>query len=271
MKMNKEMVIVSAIALVLIGVLVGLLVWRGGGSTVLSADASQEGMATTTSGTASATPSEETHTASVHASVVSAADPLPLDARDTIVSWTVPVQGSAVTAQVQADIVSLSKKIGSGAYPDDDLYIQIAQDYELLGDEQNAYQFYLLAAKKAPTKGLAFNNLGNLFAKLGAYHTAHEAYAKAVALEPSTELYWLSYLHFLTAYERTAPTTAPVFAAAVKATDAAPDVLIARATWEEAVGNFAGAIADWQAVRPQTGSEQQAAIDTKIASLEKKQ
>src|SRR3989344_3359787 len=68
-----------------------------------------------------------------------------------------------------AEIQRLTGLIGSGEYPDYTVYVSIANQYDLLGDGENelAYLEHALALD-ATTTGLAWNNAGALFARLGA-------------------------------------------------------------------------------------------------------
>ncbi len=194
-----------------------------------------------------------------------------IDPRDSISSWSTNVIATAnVKKQIQENIISLSSRIGSDKKNNYNVLIQIAQDYELLSDGKSAYSFYTLAAKEKPSNGLAFSNIGNLMQTLGAYNTARKAYAESVKLSPSTEVYWLSYLSFLSSNEQIAPRTASVFVAARKATNDAPNVLMAEANWEESTGNISAAILDWRLVRNMVSESQKKSIDSKIIYLEKK-
>ena len=215
--------------------------------------------------TGGVTPTGQTATTSV------AIKPFPINPADTIASWSfkgADAGNDTLMAQANADIASLAELFGKGKYDDYDLYNGIANDYVLMGNGEAAYRDYNHSIAIHPNKGLAYVNLGHLMDELGALHTARDAYAKAVALEPTVESYWLSYLNFLATYEPKVGTTAPIFTAAKKATNSAPDVLIAEANWLGNIGRFADAIADWKTVRSSVGTAQQAAIDTKIAHLQ---
>ena len=280
MKTNREIVIGSTVAVTLITLLVWLLAGHGIIATttqVEQARISDKNVATTTQNIVKTAvkklPKSDTDNVSVVLGNASTrnTNPLKIDFRDKNISWKIASAGASVKKDMQNKIIDLSKKIGTDIYPNYDIYIQIARDYTLTGEGENAYDFYILAVKDSPQKGLAFNNLGDLLARVGAYHTAHTAFAKAVIVEPSVELYWLSYLRFLTAYEKKSPATKGVFTKAMNATNSAPDVRIARANYEQAVGDFASSIADWNIVRTQVGSAQKVAIDKKIASLTAKQ
>lgn len=217
--------------------------------------------------TATTTPSAAATTTSVQA--VSSA--FPINAADTIASWTfkgTDTGNEALIAQTNANRATLVSLVGKGQYDDYDLYNGVANADGLLGDGKGAYQNYNRAIAIHPNRGLAYMNFAHLMNELGAYHTAKDAYARSVAFEPTVELYWLSYVNFLAGYEPKADTTASVFAAAKKAIKSAPDLLIAEANWLGSIGRFADAIADWKTVRPSVGTAQQASIDIEIAHLQ---
>ncbi len=279
MKLNRDTAIgISAIVLLVI-----LLVWlfsaRGAAHpnpAALSATSTLETSASTTPALF-ATSSPATHTAtSTRAAPISSspqkANPLPLDPRDTISSWTLPTSLSTSTrATLRTKIHTLLAAVGTKRYPLESIYLQVAQYYEFLGEGKQAYNFYLRAAQSDPVAGVAFSDLGNLMVRLGAYHTAYTAYGRSVYLQPRIAQFWLAYLNFLSQHEATAPATPAIFAAAKTATDNNPQVLAAEAQWREKIGNINGAIADWELVRASAPPAAAQAIDAKIAALKKQQ
>ncbi len=125
----------------------------------------------------------------------------PINPADTIVSWSFKgayAGNDTLIANANADKELLTGLLGKGTYDDYDLYDGIANDDTYLGDGALAYQNYNRSITIHPTKGLAYMNLGHLMDQLGAYHTAADAYAKAVAVEPTRELYRTAQLDFLT-------------------------------------------------------------------------
>ena len=237
-------------------------------STTTNAVANASATTPRASATTSTTPRAA---ASAHISAtIQKQNPLPIDKRDTIASWTLTINENAATKEkLQTQIKTLTGDIGTGRYPDFSIYTQIAQYYALLGNGKSAYDFYIRAAENDQKKGVPFSDIGNLMEELGAYHTAQNAYAKSVALQPHIEIFWLSYLRFLSAHEATAASTKSIFAAAKKATGLAPNVLIAEANWRAQTGDVSGAIVDWKLVRAKVSAPQQSAIDAEIAKLEK--
>lgn len=126
----------------------------------------------------------------------------PINPADTITSWVFNGAYSGndtLIKKADDDIVLLTGLIGKGQYDDYDLYLGIGNDEVYLGDGAGAYRNYNHCISIHPNKGLAYANLGHLMDELGAYHTAADAYAKAVALEPTMAAYSNAQLDFLTA------------------------------------------------------------------------
>lgn len=265
MKQNKEIVVGSVVAIILIG----LVIWLVSAQALSRVSGSKNPTAVSTAQAASTTPVTVKTAVSAPQPY---ADALTLDPRDTITSWSTHVSAStAVKNKLRASIRTLSGEVGGVNRRNYNVLLQIAQDYELLSNGKSAYSFYVLAAQAVPSNGLAFSNIGYLMEQLGAYHTARSAYAASVALSPTVGQFWVSYLNFLSAHETLAPTTAAVFSAAARATNSATNVLIATANWEAAAGNTQAAITNWRLVRAKVGAAQQKAIDAKIISLQKRQ
>jgi len=126
----------------------------------------------------------------------------PINPADTITTWSFKgayTGNDALIKKANDDIALLTSLIGKGQYDDYDLYLGIANDEVYMGDGAGAYQNYNHSIAIHPNKGLAYANLGHLMDELGAYHTAADAYAKAVAVEPTQAQYRTAQLDFLTA------------------------------------------------------------------------
>ncbi|MHB8913432.1 MAG: hypothetical protein ACYC4I_00245 [Minisyncoccota bacterium] len=232
------------------------------------------GIATSTSGGVVAT-STTASAASTTAAAVKNVGPFPINAADAIVSWSFKgaYTGNAVLiAQANTDIVKLTGLIGEGKYDDYDLYDGIANDYSMLGDGRTAYQYYNRSIQIHPTKGLAYANLAHFMNALGAYHTAADAYAKAVSVEPGMLEYHLERLTYLTQQfpKDTALITAALADAAKQFGDNA-SVLAIEAQWLTSQGRYADAIKVWQTVKTLSPGKDMSAIDTEIARLQVKQ
>lgn len=198
----------------------------------------------------------------------------PINPADTIASWSFKgaYAGNATLIQnANADRAHLKSLLGKGQYDDYDLYIGIGNDDNLIGDGSGAYENYDRAIALYPDQGLAYTNLGHLMDELGAYHTAADAYAKAVAVQPSVLEYHLERLAFLT---RQFPTDDALILAAF--TDASkqfgdtPSVLAIEAQWLTGQGRYADAIKAWETVKMLSPQDRQAAIDAEIARLKAK-
>ena len=198
----------------------------------------------------------------------------PINAADTISSWTFKgayTGNATLVAQANADIVHLKGLLGKGQYDNYDLYIGIGNDDNLLGNGSGAYENYDRAIAIYPNQGLAYANLAHLMDELGAYHTAADAYAKAVAVQPSVLEYQTERLAYLT---RQFPTDNALILAAL--TDASnqfgdtPSILAIEAQWLTGQGRYADAIKAWETVKMLSPKDRQAAIDAEIARLKKK-
>lgn len=196
----------------------------------------------------------------------------PINSADTISSWSFKgayAGNDTLLAQAAADSNKLKGLLGQQKttdYDDYDLYIGMGNDANLAGDGKTAYADYGKAAAIHPGKGLAYANLGHLFDELGAYRTAADAYAKAVAVEPAQIEYHIERLNFLVTRlpKDTAAVTAALADASVQFGDAAP-ILSIEAQWLEGQGRYADAITAWQAVKKLSPASRAAAIDAQIA------
>lgn len=123
-----------------------------------------------------------------------------LSGDDAVTEWTWKgpyKDGGALEEQTEREIADLKSELGKKTYPDYQLLVGIAGQYELLGDGKNAYAYLEKAIQEDPKQGLAYINLGHLMESLGAYDTAKEAYDTAVKLEPSNQAYAQARAQFL--------------------------------------------------------------------------
>lgn len=100
-------------------------------------------------------------------------------------------------ARVRAEIERTKDLLNSGTYTNYELYVSIANQYELLGDGKQEFTYlnYALAIDSEKT-GLAWRNMGKLLERLGAYKSARIAYDRMVLAQPFPE-YELTRLEFL--------------------------------------------------------------------------
>jgi len=136
-------------------------------------------VATSTTTAASATPVAVAPSSSGH--------PLKIVKGDVISSWDftgVYTDNAELTAKAYAEISRLTNLLGVGTYPDVNLYVSLANQYQLLGNGKQEYYYLGLAIAADPASGLPWHNLGVLMDRLGAKKTAQVAYDKAVSLQP---------------------------------------------------------------------------------------
>jgi len=129
-----------------------------------------------------------------------AAPSFPIASTDHISSWSwagIYADGGDKQNQTKAEIERLKAMVGKPAASTYDLYVGIASDYELLGDGKSSYSYLNRAIAQDPKRALAYMNMGRLMEDLGAFATAHAAYDKAVALEPTNPLYQAALQNFL--------------------------------------------------------------------------
>jgi tetratricopeptide (TPR) repeat protein len=109
--------------------------------------------------------------------------------------------GDAVLeAQAKTEIERLEGLVGGGEHPDYIVFISLANQYELIGDGKNALAYLEKALGIDATEtGLAWNNAGVLFARLGATSTARRAYERAFEAQP-IEQYRTALVSFLKLY-----------------------------------------------------------------------
>ncbi|MFA6969186.1 MAG: tetratricopeptide repeat protein [Candidatus Paceibacterota bacterium] len=211
----------------------------------------------------------------VPARTPAAVQPFPLNASDTIVSWSFKgaYTGSEVLVQkATEDIAHLTSLMGKGEFDDYDLYIGIGNDYNLMGDGRGAYQNFNRAVAIHPKKGLALVNIAHLMDELGAYRTAADAYTQAVTVESSMLEYHLERLIFLTrqfAGEDTQVLAA--FADTAKVFGDSAPVLAIKAQWLTGLKRYTEAIPVWETVKALSIGRDTSSIDTEIARLKAKQ
>lgn len=193
----------------------------------------------------------------------------PINAADAISSWSFKgtyTGDATLAANTAKDIANLKSLMGKGEYDDYDLHIGLGNDANLLGDGATAYAEYDRAIAIHPTKGLAYANMGHLMGEMGAYHTAADAYAKAVEVDPTQLEYHVERLNFLT---RQFPTDNALllaaFSDASKQFGDTPAVLAIEAQWLEGQGKYADAVKAWEVVKMLSPKDRQAAIDAQIA------
>lgn len=199
----------------------------------------------------------------------------PISQNDTVASWSFKGAydgNDTLTAQARADIAKLSAMVGKGQYPNYEIFVGIAQDYDFLGDGKDEFNYLEKAIKAGPTGGAAWNNMGVLMEKLGALNTARVAYSQAVAVEPQIAAYQEALLRFLTAHS--SQDTSAIESAFQTGMDksADPNLLPIEADWLSSTGSTTAAIAAWKEFATYVSSPSQlSSINAKIAQLKAEQ
>ncbi|MHB1769642.1 MAG: hypothetical protein ACYCPH_01005 [Minisyncoccota bacterium] len=210
----------------------------------------------------------------VTTAIPTAISAFPINPADTIASWTFKgaYTGNATLMQnANTDLTHLKGLLGKGQYDNYDLYIGIGNDDNLMGNGSGAYKNYNRAIALYPNQGLAYTNLAHLMDELGAYHTAADAYGKAVAVQPSVLEYHLERLAFLTRqFPKDNALILAAFTDASKQFGDTPSVLAIEAQWLTGQGRYADAIKAWETVKMLSPQDRQAAIDAEIARLKAK-
>ena len=121
---------------------------------------------------------------------------------DIIASWEFTglyKNNAELVSRAQKEISRLETLLGNedDGFSEYELYVSIANQYNLLGDGEKEYRYlkYALAIDSQQT-GLAWNNLGALLEKLGAYRSARAAFEKGIIAQPLPQ-YRQVYLEFL--------------------------------------------------------------------------
>lgn len=108
--------------------------------------------------------------------------------------------GGTLEAQANAQVARLKGLLDSGTYTNYELYVSIANQYDLLGDGKNEYTYLNDALAIDSTKtGLAWHNMGKLLERLGAIKSARVAYDRLVEVQPTAQ-YIRARLEFLQAH-----------------------------------------------------------------------
>lgn len=198
----------------------------------------------------------------------------PINVADTITSWEFKgtyADNDTLIKQANADVKKLTDLLGKGQYDDYDLYIGIGNDDNFMGDGQAAYDNYNRAIALNPEKGLAFMNLGNLMDGLGAYHTAADAYGKAVLVEAGQMEFHIARLKFLT--RQFPDDSALVLTAFGDASTQFGDnasVLIIEADWLTGLERYKDAIAAWERAKTISPGKDTRAMTAEIKRLRAK-
>lgn len=203
------------------------------------------------------------------------AHPLSLAEGDTIASWNFQgthKDGGALEKKVNDEITRQKGLLGGDQSGKNDdptdyiLYIGIANQYELLGDGREAYEYLGRALKIDSTKtGLAWRNLGSLLERLGAPNTARAAYAHAVEAQPHIIEFHLARLRFLVnSFSEDTAAVEAAFGEAEEASGETPEVLQIKAEWYKKTGHTEEAISAMQKIQSLMGDS---SLESEIARM----
>lgn len=200
-----------------------------------------------------------------------------IDAQDTITSWDVQTahkDGGELEQRVRDEIVRLNEHLADEATepPDYQIHVGLSNQYLLLGDGEAAYEELLKAlAIDSTMTGLAWHNMGTLMDRLGAKHSAREAFARAVDAQPHIDAYHSAYINFL--MSRFGDDVLAVTSALDRAETQFNDdtfVFQLRAQYFTQTGAFEDAIAEWEKMKAGAPEDRLRDIDAEIARLRAK-
>ncbi len=156
-----------------------------------------------------------------------------------------------LTAQAGKEGVNLSE-----------LYLNLGNSYQFLGELEHARQAYLKAAQQNPFIAVPWGNLGTLYQTMGSPALAKAALEKAVLLEPTITVNWGKLID-LTRYKLGGTDTdlRALFARAFKATSNELDLHRTFARYLEDVGDIAGAKLEWRYVLSHDPKDQVAKLE----------
>jgi len=197
----------------------------------------------------------------------------PFELSESVTSWDFEgayTGNPELEDRAHAEIERLNGMFGTEDNTDYILYVSIAGQYELLGDGAKEYEYLLRAlAEDSGKTGLAWNNLGVLLTRLGAYDSARVAYEKAAAAQPTYEQYQTSLLLFLTQYfPEDEEGIQNAYRKAGEALNGEwPTIIEIRARWLEKVGRIEEAIEGWKLLL-EASPQSAAAVKLELQRLE---
>ena len=120
---------------------------------------------------------------------------------DSVASWDFRgayTDNPELITKAKNEIQRLSEQLATATSSAMILSVGIANQYELLGDGKNQYDYLGRAIQASPDNGLPWHNLGVLMERLGAIRTAKIAYEKSTLVQPEWKFYHYAYIEFLT-------------------------------------------------------------------------
>jgi len=130
-------------------------------------------------------------------------NPFPIDSRDTITSWeltNIYADNPEGAQRVKENIQRFKEEIGKKENTEYELYVSIANEYRLLGDGKQSYNYLQKAlAVDNDRTSVAWHNIGIVLRDLGAIHSARTALRSAYEIQP-LPTYKMAYECFLAEY-----------------------------------------------------------------------
>ncbi len=200
-----------------------------------------------------------------------------IDAQDSISNWEVQSaykDGGELEQRVRDEMTRLNEHLADDATepPDYQVYVGLSNQYLLLGDGEAAYaELQKALAIDSTTTGLAWHNLGTLMDRLGAKHSARQAYARAVDAQPHIDAYHSAYINFLMSrFDDDALAITSALDRAEAQFDDDTFVFQIRAQYYTQTGAFEDAIAEWEKMKAGAPEDRLRDIDAEIARLRAK-
>ncbi len=198
--MSRIQIVLSAAVLLILG---AAAVWQSKVSTTVVPPASQLSVSTSTESSSAIVtepPALDIKAVSVTPIKRQPQTSFSLADGESIASWDFKgayTDNPELVAKAQSEIQRLSEQLKTATSSAMILSVGIANQYELLGDGKNQYDYLTRAIQANPENGLPWHNLGVLMERLGAPQTARVAFEKSTLIQPELAVYHYSYLEFL--------------------------------------------------------------------------
>lgn len=144
--------------------------------------------------------------------------------------------GGDIEKRANEQIAEYQKLTDSGERTKYDMDVDIAQNYELLGEGQKSYNYLMMAINEDPKETLAYGNLGQLLRRAGALKSAKKAFELAIETGPQFNQNQYAYIEFLVRYGNGVASKSEVDNAINKALEQFPDykpLLSLKSEWEK--------------------------------------
>jgi len=167
-----------------------------------TSSSTSQGSTSTTPGSSPINQPASSGSAAINPPTKTSPIPFALVQGDVVKSWSFQgaYTGNAqLTEKAMVDIQKFTVLLPTGTIPKYELYMSIANQYDLLGDGAKEFEYLNKAlALDSTTTGLAWDNMGNLLSRLGANLSARVAFRNAIKAQPFPQ-YAQDFLQFLVA------------------------------------------------------------------------